>query len=116
MTGGFFAGTDLWTLATIGGLAVVTVVTRAFFFISSRPWTLPAWMARGLQFAPAAALAAVVVPEVVTTQGVLIATWQDARLFGAIAGAAVFFWRRSALATIVLGTAVYLALRLGLGW
>lgn len=110
------AGTDLWTLATIVGLAAVTVITRSFFFLSSRPWTMPAWIARGLQYAPAAALAAVVIPEVVTTQGHLVSTWQDARIFGAAAGAAVFFWRRSALATIVVGTAVYLGLRLGLGW
>ncbi len=109
-------GTDLWTLVTIAGLAVVTVISRGFFFLSSRPWTLPGWVARGLQYAPAAALAAVVIPEVVTTQGHLVSTWQDARIFGALVGAAVFFWRRSALATIVLGTAVYLALRLGLGW
>lgn len=112
----FLAGTDLWTLGTIVGLAGVTVITRSFFFLSSRPWTMPAWIARGLQYAPAAALAAVVIPEVVTTQGHLVSTWQDARIFGAAAGAAVFLWRRSALATIVVGTAVYLGLRLGLGW
>ncbi len=116
MTSAFFDGTDLWTLATLIGLAVVTVITRAFFFLSSRPWTLPAWVSRGLQYAPAAALAAVVIPEVVTNQGHLVTTWQDARIFGAAAGAAVFFWRRSALATIVGGTGVYLALRLGLAW
>ena len=32
------------------------------------------------------------------------------------AGVAVFFWRRSTLATIVVGMAVYLPLHLGLGW
>jgi branched-subunit amino acid transport protein len=37
-------------------------------------------------------------------------------VFGALAGAAVFFWRRSVLATIVAGMAVYLPLRLALGW
>ena len=109
-------GTDAWTLAIIVGLAVVTVVTRSFFFISSRPWPLPAWAARGLQYAPIAALSAVVIPEVVMTQGQLVATWQDARLFGAAAGIAVFFWRKDTLLTIVLGMAVYLPLRLGLGW
>ena len=116
MSGGFWDGTDLWTLATVCGLAAVTVLTRAFFFISSRPWRLPDWVSRGLQYAPAAALAAVVLPEVIMQQGHLVPTWQDARIFGAAAGAAAYFWRRSTLLTIVLGMAVYLPLRLGLGW
>ena len=86
-------GTDLWTLGVIVGLTVVTVVTRSFFFLSSREWQLPHWAQRGLQYAPIAALSAVIVPEVVMTQGQLITTWQDARLFGAAAGAAFYFAR-----------------------
>ena len=108
--------TDAWTLAIILGLACVTVVSRGFFFISSRPWSLPRWAERGLQYAPIAALSAVVVPEVVMSHGQLIGTWQDARIFGALAGAAVFFWRRNVLMTIAVGMAVYLPLHLGLGW
>ena len=108
--------TDLWTMTVIVGLAVVTVVARSFFFISSQSWQLPDWAQRGLQYAPIAALTAVVVPEVVMTQGHLIATWQDARIFGAAAGMAMFFWRRNTLLTIVAGMVVYLPLHLGLGW
>ncbi len=114
------AGTDLWTLGVICGLAVMTVVTRSFFFISSKPWHLPHWAQRGLRYAPIAALSAVIVPEVVMAQGQLIASWQDARIWGAAAGAAFYFWRRGAgqavLGTIVVGMAVYLPLHLGLGW
>ncbi|MBM3387271.1 MAG: AzlD domain-containing protein [Betaproteobacteria bacterium] len=109
-------GTDLWTLGVIAGLALVTVLARSFFLISSKPWRLPEWAQRGLQYAPIAALSAVVVPEVVMVQGELIRSWQDARLFAAVAGAAVFFWRKDVLLTIVLGMAVYLPLHLGLGW
>lgn len=107
---------DLWTLLTIVLLGVVTVVTRGFFLMSSKPWTLPHWAQRGLQYAPIAALSAVVIPEVVTTQGVLVQTWMDARLFAAAAGAGWFFWQRSVLGTIVAGMAVYLPLHIGLGW
>ncbi len=113
-------GTDLWTIAVIIGLAGVTVITRAFFFISSKPWHLPSWAQRGLQYAPIAALAAVIVPEMVMTQGHFITTWQDARLFAVAAGAGWFFWRKgvgqAVLGTIVVGMAVYLPLHLGLGW
>ena len=112
--------TSLWTLVTIVGLAVVTVVTRSFFFISSKPWHLPHWAQRGLQYAPIAALAGVIVPEMVMTQGHFISTWQDARLFAVAAGAGWYFWRKGAgqavLGTILVGMAVYLPLHLVLGW
>jgi branched-subunit amino acid transport protein len=108
--------TDAWTLFVIFGLAGVTVLTRCFFFILDRPWSLPAWAHRALHYAPVAALSGVVLPEVVMSNGHLVTTWQDARLFGALAGAALFFWRRSVLQTLLLGMAVYLPLHLGLGW
>lgn len=111
---------DLWTIVIILGLAGVTVLTRSFFFISSKPWNLPHWAQRGLQYAPIAALAAVIGPEMLMTQGHFISTWQDARLFSVAAGAAWFFWRKGAgqavLGTIVVGMVVYLPLHLGLGW
>lgn len=109
-------GTDLWTIATIFCMVVVTIVTRSFFFISSKPWHMPGWLQRGLHYAPIAALAAVVVPEIAMTQGHLISTWRDARLFAVLAGVAWFYWRRGILGTIVAGMAVYLPLHLGLGW
>ena len=112
--------TSLWTLVIIVGLAVVTVVTRSFFFISSKPWHLPHWAQRGLQYAPIAALAGVIVPEMVMTQGHFISTWQDARLFAVATGAGWYFWRKGAgqavLGTILVGMAVYLPLHLVLGW
>jgi branched-subunit amino acid transport protein len=112
--------TEIWRLAVIIGLTAVTVLTRSFFYISSKPWKLPHWAERGLHYAPIAALAAVIVPETVMTQGHFISTWQDARLFAVAAGAAWFFGRKGAgqavLGTIVAGMAVYLSLHLGLGW
>ncbi len=108
--------TDLWTLTTIVGMALVTVITRSFFFLSDKPWELPGWARRGLHYAPIAALAAVIVPEIVMTQGHLIATWMDARLFAVAAGAGWFYWRRGVLGTLLTGMSVYLPLHLGLGW
>ena len=110
------AQTDLWTLAVIAGLAGVTVLTRCFFFIADRPWSLPPWAERALQYAPVAALAAVIAPEVVMSEGHLATLWQDARPFAAAAGALLYYWRRSVLLTILGGMAVYLPLHLGLGW
>ena len=112
----FFEGTDAWTLAVIVGLAGVTVLTRSFFFISSEEWSLPDWAQRGLQYAPIAAMAAVVLPEVLMQQGQFLQTWMDARWIGAAVGAAVYFWRRDVLLTIVAGMLAYLPLHLLLGW
>lgn len=107
---------DLWTLGVIIGLSVVTVVARSFFFLSNQDWQLPHWAQRGLQYAPIAALSAVVIPEIVMSQGALITTWQDARLFAAAAGVLVYFTKRDVLLTIIGGMAVYLPLHLGLGF
>lgn len=104
-------------LLTIAGLTVITVVTRSFFFLSDRELVLPDWVKRGLRYAPLAALAAVVVPEIVMSHGRLVAEpWLDARLYAAAAATGYFFWRRGILGTIVTGMAVLLPLRLGLGW
>jgi branched-subunit amino acid transport protein len=98
------------------GLTAITVITRGFFFLSKREIPIPDWLRQGLRYAPLAAMAAVVLPEIVMQQGHLITTWRDARLFAAAAGAAWFFWRRGILGTIVVGMAVLLPLKLGLGW
>ncbi len=107
---------DAWTFGVIVGLTVITVVSRSFFFMSNSDWHLPHWAQRGLQYAPIAALSAVVIPEVVMTHGELISTWQDARIFAALVGVLVYFAKRNVLFTILAGMAVYLPLHLSLGW
>ena len=107
---------DVWTLITIAGLALVTVITRCFFLFSSKPWQLPNWVNRGLHYAPIAALSAVILPEILVTQGQLLTSWHDAKLLAALVGAAIYFWRKSVLLTMSLGMAVYLPLHLVLGW
>lgn len=108
--------TDWWTLGVIVGLAGVTVLTRCFFFILDRPWGLPDWAHRALHYAPIAALAGVVIPEIVMTSGHLVPNLHDARIYAALAGAAYYFWRRGVLGTMLVGMAVYLPLHLGVHW
>ena len=98
------------------GMAAVTLLCRAFFLLPEQELPMPRWLREGLRYAPIAALAAVVAPEIVMTEGHLIPTWKDARIFGALAGLAYFTWRGGLLGTIVCGTGVMLALRFGLGW
>jgi branched-subunit amino acid transport protein len=98
------------------GMAVIALLCRSFFLLPDGELPMPRWLREGLRYAPTAALAAVVAPELVMTQGHLIDTWRDPRLFGALAGLAFYAWRRSLFGTIVCGTGVMLALRFGLGW
>jgi branched-subunit amino acid transport protein len=103
-------------LLAIVGLAAITVLTRGFFIIPEREIPIPAWLREALRYAPLAALVAVLLPEVAMTDDHLIATWKDARIYATAMGVLVFGTTRNLLGTILAGTAVLLALRLGLGW
>ncbi|MCE2659055.1 MAG: AzlD domain-containing protein [Rubrivivax sp.] len=105
-----------WGLLAIAGLALLSVVTRGFFFLTERELPVPPALTQALRYAPLAALAAVVAPEIVMVKGQLIDTWRDPRLPAAAVGMAYYLWRRGILGTIVSGMAVFLALRLGAGW
>jgi branched-subunit amino acid transport protein len=108
--------TPLEIFFTTLGMALVTLACRASFLLPKEEVPMPQWLREGLRYAPIAALAAVVAPELVMTQGHLIDTWRDARIFGALAGLAFYAWRRSLFWTIVCGTGTMLALRFALGW
>ena len=106
----------LMPLVAIAGLALITVITRAFFMLPERDIPMPDWLRRGLKYAPLAALTAVIAPEILMVQGQLIDTLQDARLPAIVCATAYFFWQRRILGTILVGMAVYLPLHIGLGW
>ena len=100
----------------IAGLAVITVLTRGFFLLPDREVPIPAWLARSLKVAPLAAMAAIVVPEIVLTRGELIDTWQDARLAAALAATLYYLWKPGVLGPLLAGMLAFLPLRLVWGW
>ena len=102
--------------AGILGLAAVTFLTRGFFLFPERELPFPGALQRALQVAPLAAIVAVLAPEILMTQGELIATWRDARLGGALGATLFYVWRPGVLGPLLAGLAVYLPLRLALGW
>lgn len=107
---------DIWPWVATVGLTVVTVITRAFFMLPEREIPMPEWFKRGLRYAPLAALAAVVAPEVLMTKGEIIHTLADARLPAVACATLYFVLKRDILGTIVIGMLVYLPLHIGLGW
>lgn len=110
------SGLDGWMWLVLLGLTAISVITRSFFFISERPWRLPGWAQRGLQYAPIAALAAVIAPDILTPGGEWVLPWSSAHIWGALVAAAFYFWQRRGRfvlpLSIAVGMAVYLPLRL----
>ena len=106
----------VYGLVAIVGLALITLLARAFFMLPERELPMPDWLRRGLKYAPLAALTAVIAPEVVMAQGALIGSLQDARLPAVVCACAYYFWQRGIRGTIVVGMAVYLPLHIGWGW
>ena len=107
---------SFWIVVACIGLALITLITRAFFMIPEQEIPLPNWLKRGLKYAPLAALAAVIAPEIVMSNGHFIHTLANARLPAVAAAVLYFFYKRSILGTIALGMAIYLPLHIGLGW
>lgn len=105
---------QIWLV--IAGLTGVTVLARGFFLMGDKPWPMPAWLREVLKVAPLAALVAVIAPEVLMSKGELISTWRDPRWPAVLVASLYYFWRRGILGTILVGMAVLLTLRLGLGW
>ena len=107
---------EVAALVAIAGLGAITFLTRGLLMIPGRAVRIPAWLMRALKVAPLAALVAVVVPEVVMTQGQFLVTWQDARLPAVLAAGLYYLWRPGVLGPMLAGLLLDLPLRLGLGW
>lgn len=105
-------GTAGMTWFVILGMTLVTALTRAFFLLGGERAVLPGRVQRALRYAPAAALVAVVVPEVLDTPHGISLALSNHALYGTLAGLAWFLWRRGMLGTIVVGMLVFTALRL----
>ncbi len=100
---------EIW-LAIIG-MTLVTAATRAFFLLGGERAVLPERVQRMLRYAPAAALVAVVVPDVLQTPNGISFALSNHALYGTLAGLAWFLWRRSMIGTIVAGMIAYTLLR-----
>jgi branched-subunit amino acid transport protein len=94
------------------GMGLITAITRALFLIGGERMILPERIQRALRYAPAAALVAVVVPDLLVTPQGFSAGFSNHALYASLCGLAWFLWRRSMLGTIVVGMLTFTALRL----
>ncbi|HYC42262.1 MAG TPA: AzlD domain-containing protein [Noviherbaspirillum sp.] len=100
---------DTWL--TIILLTVATIVTRSSFFLLGHAVKLPPKVQHALRYAPAAALAAIVAPDLVMANGALQLTWANPKLLAGIGATAFFLTTRHLLGTIIVGMALYSLLR-----
>lgn len=101
---------DIWL--TIALMALATVITRSSFFLAGRAVKLPHKLQHALRYAPAAALAAIVVPDLVLTSGTFIDAALNPKLLAAFGAVLIFGLSRHLLATIIGGMALFTVLRL----
>jgi branched chain amino acid efflux pump len=98
-----------WVL--IVGMAVIAFSTRAVFILPGSRLRLPATAERVLRYAPAAALMAIILPDLATTQGALSISVENPKLVAGLVAFALAAATRSILATIVGGMLVLTLLR-----
>lgn len=100
-------------LLTTVGLILATFVTRVGLLLIAERYKPSARIEAALRFAPGCALAVLVVPEVLVQGGEVNLSPANPRLLGALAAAGFFLWKRSTVGTVVIGTLVFAALRVG---
>jgi branched-subunit amino acid transport protein len=99
---------EVWIV--IVGMTLVTFATRNFFIAFGDSLRLPERVQHALRYAPVCALAALIGPEVLAPGGTI--QLLQPKFFAALAAIAVVLWTRNMLLTMLVGMAVFTALRL----
>lgn len=97
----------IWLVFILIGLA--TTLPRASFIVLGNRFTLPAGLQRALRYAPAAALAAIVMPDILVSHDSIDIF--NPKLAAAIAAVIVVLRWRNPWLPFIVGMAVLLGLR-----
>ena len=104
-------GWYLWLV--VAGMALVTIINRAGLLMLSGRFNLPPGLQASLRYAPAAALAAIAVPELfVDSAGAIDVSIYNIKLIAGLAGFAIAMLWRSTVPAIVGGMLVLHGLNL----
>lgn len=103
---------EIWLAIVL--LAGASIVTRSSFFLFGHAVKLPPKVQHALRYAPAAALAAVVAPDLLLADGVVHLSLTNPKLVAGIGATAFFLMTRHLLGTIIVGMALYTLLRITL--
>jgi branched-subunit amino acid transport protein len=99
-------GSPIATWVLILGLAAISFATRAVFTFPERRLRLSPALGRVLRFAPAAALLAIVMPDLARVNGLLDLSLANPRLVAGLAAFVIAAFTRSIVFTIAGGMAV----------
>jgi branched-subunit amino acid transport protein len=103
---------EIWLAIVL--LAFASILTRSSFFLFGHAVKLPPKVQHALRYAPAAALAAIVAPDLLLTDGAVHLSWTNPKLVAGFGAAAFFLMTRHLLGTIIVGMALYTLLRITL--
>ncbi|MEB3211539.1 MAG: AzlD domain-containing protein [Leptolyngbyaceae bacterium] len=98
----------------ITGMAIATFAIRYVMFGASNRITLSPAVLNALRYVPPVVLTAIVVPEVLMSEGSLQVSYLNARLVGAIAAILVAWKTKNLLWTILLGMTTFFLWKSGL--
>ena len=106
--------TDIWLAIAL--LLLATLITRCVAFYFADRLRLPPLVQHGLRYAPAAAMAAIVLPDLVLAPGGLPdLSWHNPKFLAGLAATVCFFATRHTFLTIAAGMGLFTILRLVLG-
>ena len=103
---------DWYSVATIVGAGLVTVVARASFIVLPAHTVVPSWLNRALKFVAAAVLPALILPDVLFRDLGPEQVVNGYRILAAVCAAWVAWRTRSIFATLGAGMAVLWLLKL----
>jgi branched-subunit amino acid transport protein len=103
---------EVW--GVIIGLTLITFITRGFFLLVGERMELSETLQNALKYAPAAALVAIIAPEMFFSQGSSDMEINSPYLWGGICSIIAFWLTKSMLLTIILGMLAFTAIRLAL--
>ena len=107
---------DIWL--TIGVLCAATAITRSAFWLIGHHITIPKRVQEMLRYAPACALAAIIAPDLLMVEMAgahsLEINLLNPKLIAGVAATLYYLWRKSMIETILVGMAVFTALRIWL--
>ena len=96
-------------------ITLATVATRSGLLLAGRRLVIPPRVESALRYAPACALAAIIAPDLLVSDGVVRLGLDNPRLLAGIAGTAIFVLSRSTIGAILGGMAAFWLLKFGLG-
>lgn len=107
---------DIWL--TIGVLCAATAITRSSFWLIGHHITIPRRVQEMLRYAPACALTAIIAPDLLMVEMAgrpsLEIHLLNPKLAASVAATVYYLWRKSMIETIIVGMAVFTALRIWL--